>query len=487
MGYKKEMLVVSVQGKFEEAKTSIRAAGKEGEAIEFRLDLMEKIDLSHVSKLKSACKLPIIFTLRKKSHGGEFQGNEREREEKLLELLTLKPDYVDLEYDCEFADKIDPDIAIIASYHNFEKTPENLEEVLKKLNRFPSSIYKIATMANSSLDALRMLAFVKRHQNVAGMCMGEMGAITRILGPIVDAPLTYTILNQKTAPGQVPLSELIDIYHYHQLNRETAIYALIGDPIDKSIGHLCHNQIFRKLKKNAVYVKFPLKPTEIPGFFSLIEHLPFVGFSVTMPLKEKVAPHLSAIDPQAKKIGAINTLIKKGVEWFGMNTDGGGALDALEKKGKVAEKTVLIIGAGGAAKAIAAEASARGGRVIVANRTSEKAQNIARQIEGAAIPIDQIDSCPYDMIINTTAVGMSPKIGEIAIPPELIKEKTIAFDIITYPKETKFLNIAQNKGGDVVYGYEMFAQQAIRQLKSWSVSPINDEEILSLIESFFFF
>lgn len=486
MSYNGGMLVISIQGNFEEAKEAIRAASKVGDALEFRLDLMEKIDLSHVFKLKTYSKLPIIFTLRKKSHGGSFKGNETEREGKLLELLTLKPDYVDLEYDSNFFDKIDPEIQVIASYHNFEKTPENLEEILKKMQEIPAAIYKIATMAHSSLDALKMLLFVKKQKNVAGMCMGTLGMITRILSPIVDSPLTYAFLEKPTAPGQVSVSELIDIYHYPLLNRSTEIYGLIGDPVDKSIGHLCHNPIFKKAKKNGVYVKILLKPLEVPEFFNLIKELPFVGFSVTMPLKEVVAPYLAAVDPQAKKIGAINTLVKKEGEWFGTNTDAKGALDALEKKEKVIDKTLLIIGAGGAAKAISTEASNRGARVIITNRTLKKAEILASQVHGGAIPITDVDQCPYDIIINTTAVGMSPKIGDTPIPPEFIKENSLGFDVIMHPKETKFLNIIQNKGGKVVYGYEMYAQQALGQLKAWSILGLNDEEILSFIESFAF-
>ena len=478
--------MISIQGNFEEAKETIRFASKMSEAIEFRLDLLEKNDLSHISKLKTLCKVPVIFTLRKKSHGGDFVGNEREREEKLLELLSLKPDYVDLEYDCDFSDKIDPEVKVISSYHNFKETPEDLDGILKEMKGIPAAIYKVATMAQSSLDALKMLLFIKRHNNVAGMCMGQVGAITRILAPIVNSSLTYSFLGRETAPGQISLSELIDIYHYPFLNRLTEIYGLIGDPVDKSIGHFCHNQIFKKLKKNAVYVKIPLKPLEVPEFFTLIRHLSFSGFSVTMPLKEVVGAHLSAIDPQAKKIGAINTLINRGGEWFGMNTDGDGALDALEKKGKVAHKTLLIIGAGGAAKAIATEASNRGARVIIANRTLKKAKIIASQIKGGVIPIDQIDSCPYDIIINTTTVGMSPKIEEMAIPQEMIKENVLGFDVIMHPKETKFLNCVQNKGGKVVFGYEMYAQQALRQLKAFSINGFNEDEILTLIESFCF-
>ncbi|MDN3508695.1 MAG: shikimate dehydrogenase [Candidatus Neptunochlamydia sp.] len=484
MNYKRGMLVVTIQGNFEEAKKGIQAASNLGDALEFRLDLMKGARLSHLSKLAAYSKLPIIFTLRKNSQGGRFKGSEAEREDKLLEFLTLKPEYVDLEYDSNFFDKIDPEIQVISSYHNFEKTPENLEEVLKKMKETPAAIYKLATMAYSSLDAFKMLLLVKKNKDVAGMCMGATGEITRILAPIVDSPLTYTFLEKETMPGQVSISELVDIYHYPTLNQSTEIYGLIGDPVDKSIGHLCYNLIFRKVEKNGVYVKILLKPFEVPEFFTLTKELPLVGLSVTMPLKEIVAPHLSGMDPQAKKIGAINTLVRRKGGWFGTNTDGKGALDALEKKGKVVRKTLLIIGAGGAAKAISTEASKRGARVIITNRTLGKAKTLADQIQGEFISINEIDQCPYDIIVNTTAVGMSPKIGEIPISSEFIRENSLGFDVIMHSRKTKFLNTIQNKGGKIVCGYEMYAQQALGQLKAWSIQRLSSEEALTLIESF---
>ena len=477
------MLVISVQGSFDEAKKAIQESQRYGELIELRLDLLEKNDLGHISKLKSASKLPLIFTLRRKDQGGAFSGSESEREEKLFELLTLKPDYVDVEYDCAFADKIDPDISIISSYHDFEKTPDNLEEILAQMDRFPAAIKKIATMANSSIDALRMLNFSKKH-GIAGMCMGEEGRITRILGPVIDSPLVYASIGKAVAPGQVSAAELCELYRFHQLNRETKVYALIGDPVTKSIGHLCHNHIFKKEKENAVYVKFRMTPSEVPRFFKEISSLPFFGFSVTMPLKEHVGSHLDAIDGKAKAMGAINTLTKRGGDWYGTNTDGEGALDALERKAKVQGKVLLIIGAGGAAKSIAHAAADRGGKVIIANRTQKKGEILASKIGGVAVSLENVPD--YDIIINTTPVGMSPNIQNLPIADKEIREKKVVFDVIMSPKETKFLNIGQNKGGEVVYGYEMFSQQALRQLKGWLDRPLDEELILSSIESFSF-
>ena len=312
------MLTVVVKGSFKEAKKTIIEGNKEGEALEFRLDLFD--DLSHISKLRSACSLPVIFTLRKASQGGSFKEAEEVREKTVLELLKLHPDYVDIEYDCDlkFIHRIRqdfPEIGVICSYHDFEKTPEDLKGILDEMNQIPAAIYKIATYANSSLDSLRMLTLVRDEREkgaqIAGMCMGEKGEITRILAPIFDSLIAYAPLKGEgeTAPGQVRVDKLEKIYHFSLLNRETKIYALIGDPTAKSIGHFVHNHIFHMLKQNSVYVKIPVKPEEILSFFSLIKKLPFEGFSVTMPLKEETSSLLDAVSLKAKAVGAINTLV----------------------------------------------------------------------------------------------------------------------------------------------------------------------------------
>ena len=470
------MLVISVQGCFEQAKKTIQAAGKIGDLIEIRVDLLEKQDVSHVSKLKAFSKVPVILTVRRKDQGGAYEGNEREREALLIELAKLKPTYIDLEWDSTFAEKIES--PLICSYHNFEETPKDLEEVASKMERFPAKIKKIATMAHSSIDALRMLAFVQRAQ-VAGMCMGVLGQITRILAPIAGAPLVYAFVGKESAPGQLSAEELVGLYSFHQLSSQTKIYGLIGDPVSRSIGHLCHNYIFKKGKVNGVYVKILLKPTEVSQFFETIHSLPFYGLSVTMPLKEKVGPYL-----EKKEKGAINTLSKLGDKWVGTNTDGPGALDALEKKGKVKEKVVVILGAGGTAKGIAHEAADRGAKVVIANRTLEKGKRVAASAGGIATSLQEVPE--YDILINTTPVGMAPDAHQIPIGEDKLFPNKHFFDVVMSPKETRFLNLAKSREGETIYGYEMYAQQALRQLKEWMDLPLEDEEILSSIESFAF-
>lgn len=482
------MLVITIQGSFSNAKKQIQEANKKGDIIELRLDLLD--DLKHLAKLKGFCLLPVIFTLRKCSQGGQFSGNAREQEEKILELLALNPDYVDLEYDCDLSffkavQSKFPKLKIICSFHDFEKTPQDLNRILSEMKKKEATIYKLATYARSSLDSLRMLVFVKNQQDVAGMCMGEDGVITRILSPIVKSLLTYTYIDQKSASGQIQVDVLEKIYHFSQLNQQTEIYALIGDPVDKSIGHFVHNRIYEKLNINGVYVKFSLTIDQIREFFSLIKKLPFKGFSVTMPLKEKIGMHLEVIDPLAKKIGAVNTLAWEGRKWKGFNTDAAGALDAIEAQQKVRGKKVVILGAGGAARALAFESIERGGIVLILNRTEEKAKKLAHQLgcAGGSLYNWPIDS--FDVLMNTTSVGMKEQFPKSLIPEEMLFSDAVVFDAVMSLKETDLLHLAKRKGCTVVYGYEMFSRQAIKQIELWFKRSFKCEKFLEMIEQIY--
>ena len=473
------MLVVSLQGSFDQVKQTMRDEARYAEGFEFRLDLMD-CEVGEVSKLRSLAKLPVIFTLRRKDQGGAFQGNERMREELLLEHLKAKPDFVDLEWDSLFAEKVDPSIQVIASYHDFEKTPDDLDKIIEEMDRFPCAIKKLATMAHSTLDSLRMLQCVQK-RGVAGMCMGEAGEITRVLAPLVDAPLTYASSGEEIAPGQLPAKLLVELYRFHQLNRQTKAYGVIGDPVNRSIGFLCHNAIFKKMKENRVYVRMPLKRGEVPEFFKRIKTLPFFGLSVTMPHKEEVGKHLDEIRTNC---GAINTIVREGERWVGTNTDGIGALDAL---GDVEGKWVMILGAGGAARAIAKVAEERGAKLIIANRTLKKAEILAKEVGGMAIPLEKVGETPYDILMNTTAVGMAPEGEKIPISKEAIREKCTLFDVIQNPRETAFLMEGRRKNCRIVHGYEMYTRQALQQQQIWQNRSLNESEILGLIESFVFF
>mgnify|MGYP000031079876 CR=1 FL=1 len=177
------------------------------------------------------------------------------------ELLDKAHNTVFFDYDIKKIPSHIPVEQLILSYHNFENTPHDLEALLQLLKRKGrAKFYKIATFATSTLDALRMLLFVQKHPEVIGLCMGPLGSITRILAPIFAVPLAYAPLapEEKSAPGQLLLSELQEIYHFTKLRKQTPIYGLIGNPISQSPGHLYHNKLFQGGAKG-VYVKMELK------------------------------------------------------------------------------------------------------------------------------------------------------------------------------------------------------------------------------------
>ncbi len=344
---------------------------------------------------------------------------------------------------------------VIVSYHNYEETP-NLEAILKilQMTHPRAHLYKIATMARSTLDSLRMLEFLQRHPGIIGLCMGDLGNITRICAPIFQVPIMYAplIKEDKNAPGQLLVDQLCEIYQFRSLNPLTQIYGLIGDPVFRSIGHLFHNEAFRKAEKNAVYLKMVVKPGELAEFFSLAKKLPFAGLSVTVPLKEAVLPYVDVLDPEAKAIGAVNTLTFKDGKIYGANTDGNAAIDVL---GNVKNKTIVMLGAGGSARAIGYIAHKRGAKVVIVNRTAEKARELARVI-GCEWG-EKIHS--YDILVNATSATM-PVLGEE------IQEGSRVMDIALY--ETELLKIAREKNCRCIDGFPMYFEQAVAQQVIWA-------------------
>jgi 3-dehydroquinate dehydratase/shikimate dehydrogenase len=340
----------------------------------------------------------------------------REGSKKLLYDREERLQFVDMDW------KEKPGSASLISYHNFDTTPD-LEAILSEMKqRHPSArYYKIATFAQSTLDSLRMLHFQRQHPKVIGLCMGDKGTITRILSPFTYAPLTP---EEKNAPGQLLWSELETIYHYSSITSQTRLYGLIGDPVHHSIGHLYHNDQFRQHGIDAVYLKMVVTPEELPLFFKAIETLPFNGLSVTAPLKEKLA------------VLPMNTLYRTQKGWEMCNTDGVAAADVLQP---TPGQHVVILGVGGAAKAIASELKQRGAHVVLLRR-------------GMQIPA-------YDILINATS-SKNPDFEDRFIPGKVV------MDIAT--SMTPFLLRAIDFGCHGLDGFPMFFGQAAAQFRLWS-------------------
>lgn len=471
---------------YPEAQHQIESVMAEADCVELRLDLFDEIDIDKLRGLQRVYPKPMILTVRSQSHGGYFEGSEDARLDVFRHLAQLYPAYFDFEFDISspFIHEIQkgyPKINVILSYHNFTHIPTDLEAILAQMLKTPAAMYKIALMANNTLDTLWFLSWAKTKReslaedawkeqnknppNLIAICMGEAGQISRILGPLIDCPMTYASIKEGSvsAPGQLSVKTLHERYHYKQLNTSTSLFGLIGSPVTTSLSDISHNTILRQHRLDAVYVKMPLELAELKEFLEQVKKLSFKGLSITMPLKEVVMPFLDDIDPIAKEIGAVNTVVFKEGRTKGYNTDGMGALNAIERKTNVNDKKIVIIGAGGAAKAIAYEAYRRGASVVIVNRNVDNAKSLARLYQGRYFALEGMPQCyeeGYDILINTTPI-------ELPIDHQYISPKAIIMDIKTRPKITHFLQAALEKKAAVIYGYEMFIEQALGQFHLW--------------------
>ncbi len=253
-------------------------------------------------------------------------------------------------------------------------------------------------------------------------------------------------------------------------------YGVIGHPVKHSVSPAMHNAAFRAMKIDAVYASFDVKPEDLKKAIEGAKALGIKGLNVTIPHKEEVLK-LAKPDELASRIGAANTL-KFDEEILAYNTDAYGALKALENAGVgVSGKTVLIIGAGGAARAIAFALVEEGATVVVTNRTEQRGlklvQDVRKYGECVFVPMSELEKLRFDILINATPVGMSGYMpGKLPVDSKLIKEGIVVFDTVYNPMETALIRLAKMRGCRVVYGIDMLVHQGVRAFEIWTgLSP----------------
>lgn len=457
-------------------------ASKVADIVELRIDYIKNVDLKRLLEKRTK---PVIVTNRPVREGGKFDGSEEERIALLKLAVQLQADYVDIEHDsiqhlCRDTEHRVP-TKIIVSYHNFRETPEDLTDIYKRLSQSGADIVKIVTHANNITDNVRTYQLLQQSQMpVISFCMGELGIISRILYKRFGSYLTFASLQagKESAPGQINVRELLNTYQAQKQDKQSAIYGLIGNPVSHSISPIIHNTLFREMNFNSIYV--PFKVDTIGDFMREFRKLDIRGYSVTIPHKESVINHLDAIDPMAKKIGAVNTIVNMDGQLVGYNTDCEAAIKVLEgvsrgerpfartKDAYLKGKKVTIIGAGGVARAIAFGLKECQAQITIINRNYERAQSLARDVGCIARKIDDPQAFDTDILINATPVGMYPKINETPIDKDKLKPGMIVFDTIYNPIETKLLKEAKAQGCKTINGLSMFVHQAAAQFKLWT-------------------
>lgn len=244
---------------------------------------------------------------------------------------------------------------------------------------------------------------------------------------------------------------------------DTRVYGILGRPVAHSLSPAMHNAAFRELGVNAIYVAFPV--AALPQAVAGIRGLALGGVGVTIPFKEEIIPLLDALDPQAARIGAVNTVVNREGRLVGYNTDWLGAVAALKAKTGFRGEHFLILGAGGAARAIAFGIRQEGGRVSLADIDAPKAVALARDLGGEALPLGAVNLCPAAVLINATPVGMAPKVGEMAIDPDGLSRFRLVMDIVYRPRTTRLLKEARSRGCDTIEGLQMLIHQGAAQFE----------------------
>ena len=321
--------------------------------VELRLDYING-DVN-LRRLVADRPCPAIISCRRTVDGGKYAGSEEQRQLLLRTAIAEGVEYVDLEDDVATSIKRFGRTKRIISVHDFRKTPDNLDEIHRRLCGLDPDIIKICTMANHPHDNLRMLELA-RHSKVPmiGLCMGDIGIPTRILAGKFGAPFSYATFHHERvlAPGQLSFQQMTETYHYDQIDADTEVYGVVADPVGHSLSPLLHNVAFRHFKLNKVYIPIRVPREDLARFIDDAARLDIRGLSVTIPHKEEVVKKLTEADGAVRGIGAANTIIFDGKKRQGYNTDCRAAMDSLEAaiggtdevEQKVKGKTALVLG-----------------------------------------------------------------------------------------------------------------------------------------------
>ncbi len=455
----------------EQVLTDLNSAEQKTDLIELRIDFIKDINEKKLEQILKAKTKQIIVTCRPIT----FKGNEKKRIELLRKAIDLNADFVDIEFKSESVEdliKNRKQTKIIVSHHDFEKTPNlnNLEEIYKKISSFNPDLIKIVTMANSINDCFTIFELLKGRNNLITLCMGIRGHISRVLAPKFGSLVTYAALNKESAPGQISIEEMESTYNISKINKDTTLLGVIGEHAEKSKSKFMHNTNFKDLGLNFVYVPLKVRKTELKEFMANFRKFEFKGGAVTVPHKQEIVNQIKELDETAKKIGATNTLVEDNNKITGFNTDFVGGVDALKEKTELRNKKVLVIGAGGGARAVVFGLKQEDAKITITNRTHEKAVKLAQEFE---VNHDKIENMKNliennDIILNTTSVGMNPNVNESVIKKEDLIEGKLVMDIVYTPIETKLVKIAKEKNCQVITGERMLIYQAIGQFKKWT-------------------
>jgi 3-dehydroquinate dehydratase/shikimate dehydrogenase len=473
-------------------QSAIASAVASYDLIEVRLDCLEPHELESgtglITKLLQDARCESILTFRPSQQGGRRLLDDETRQG-FWSGAIFSESFFDVELD--LAEKINsaedaPSLPIdwsrtICSHHDFAGVPAKLDQIYDRLANTSARILKIAVQANDATDCLPLFHLLERARTdgreMIAIAMGTAGLATRILGPSRGAFLTYASLEDRsaTAPGQITANELKEVYQLEKIDRQTQIFGLIGMPVSHSVSPRMHNAAFANAGRKAVYIPFEVK--DVKAFIKRMIHprtrelnWNVRGLSVTAPHKASVMDYLDWIDPVARDIGAVNTIVVEGDTLHGYNTDSHSFLHPLEQKfGELAQSRCAVIGTGGAASAALWALQQAGAETTLFARNADKASVLAEKFGADWKTLAGASFEGFDVVVNATPLGTAQHSEDQT--PTLAAQLSgarLAYDLVYNPMETRFLREAREAGCETLGGLAMLVVQAAEQFRLWT-------------------
>jgi 3-dehydroquinate dehydratase/shikimate dehydrogenase len=471
---------------------AIASAAAICDLIEVRLDCLAPEALaanaSEITKLLAQQKCESILTFRPAEQGGRRELDAETRHAFWSDAI-FSDSYFDVELDLaeRFIPNADsPSLPVdwsrtICSHHDFAGVPANLDQLYDRLANTPARVLKIAVQADDAIDCLAVFQLLERarHQGreMIAIAMGAAGIATRVLGPSRGAFLTYASLDRETAtaPGQISVRELIEVYRIEEINHETQIFGLVGQPVGHSVSPQMQNAAFAASGVYAVYL--PFEVYDLDAFMKRMVHprtreldWNVAGLSVTAPHKAAVMDQLDWIEPEGREMGVVNTIVIAGDELRGYNTDAAAFIKPLAQKfGDLRGARCAIVGAGGAATAALWGLTRAGATVTLFARDATKGDALAERFGLGLSNLADANFAGFDVVINATPLGTAGSFADkSAATAQQLRGARLAYDLVYNPIETKFLREACAAGCETLGGLAMLVAQAAVQFRLWT-------------------
>jgi len=459
----KSLLCVTVTGRTMAELRERRDAVSGADLVELRLDTAA--DPSPAAALAGR-RTPVIITCRPRWEGGSFDGAEEDRKRLLEDALNLGANYVDIEWRAGFTDVLQRTGGrrVILSMHDFERIPTDLAAQVQAMRSTGADVVKVAATPSRLADTVALLDLEAQAGDgrLVVIGMGDYGVATRVLAARFGSKWTYA--GPIAEVGQLDAATLIKQYGFASITRSTAVYGIVGGSVRHSVSPAMHNAAFREMGIDAVYV--PMPAVSADDFVTFGRAIGIKGASITIPHKVTLFDRVDELYAVARRVGAINTIRVEGTRWVGGNTDAQGFLEPLQARIALQGLRASVLGAGGAARAVAAALASTGAHVTLHARDRAKAQDVAG-FTSAAVGDWPPRPGSWDLLINTTPVGTYPRIDETPIAKTDLTGPYV-YDLVYNPPITRLLRDAAEMGCQTFGGLDMLVAQAHEQFHWWT-------------------